>query len=41
MVLEKISEMPSYVKTADIEQTLKNLSDKEVEDLYLSIEKVK
>ena len=41
MVIEKISDMPSYIKTADIEQTLKNLSDEEVEKLYLSVEKVK
>jgi hypothetical protein len=41
VVLEKISEMPSYVKTADIEQTLKNLSDEEVKNLYNEVEKVK
>jgi hypothetical protein len=41
VVLEKISDLPSYVKTADIEQTLKNMSDEEVEKLYLAVEKVK
>ncbi len=41
VVLEKISELPSYVKTADIEQTLKNLSDAEVKSLYTEVEKVK
>lgn len=40
-VLKKISDMPDYIKTADIEQTLKNLSDEEVEKLYLDVEKVK
>ena len=41
VVLEKISDMPSYVKTADIQQTLKNLSDQEVQDLYAEVEKIK
>lgn len=41
VVLEKLSDLPDYVKTADIEQTLKNLSDEEVKKLYLAVEKVK
>ena len=41
VVLENISSLPTYVKTADIEETLKNLSDVEVKKLYLEVEKVK
>ena len=41
VVLDVISELPEYVKTADIEETLKNLSDKEVEELYFNVEMVK
>lgn len=41
VVLENISNLPDYVKTADIEQTLKNLSDEEVKKLYTEVEKVK
>ncbi len=41
VILEKISKLPSYIKTADIEETLTNLSDKEVKDLYLAVEKAK
>lgn len=37
-VISKISDLPDYVKSADIEKTLRNLSDKEVEELYLSVE---
>ena len=41
VVLEKISDLPSYIKTANIEETLKNLSDAEVKKLYTEVEKVK
>ncbi len=41
VVLEKISALPDYVKTADIEQTLANLSDEELEKLYFAVEKTK
>ena len=41
VVLERISELPDYVKKADIGQTLSNMSDDEIEKLYLDVEKVK
>jgi len=41
VVLEKIAGLPDYVKTADIQKTLTNLSDTEVKDLYLKVEKIK
>jgi len=37
-IIEYISKIPSYVKTSDIDLTIHELSDAEVEELYLLIE---
>ncbi|MFW6226095.1 MAG: hypothetical protein ACOC3V_03980, partial [bacterium] len=37
-VIDKIEELPDYVKRSDIEKTLRNMSDKEIEDLYHGVE---
>lgn len=39
VIMDYISELPSYIKTSDIEQTINELSDKEVEELYKKLEK--
>lgn len=39
-VQELVFNLPDYVKTSDIDETLKNLSDNEVENLYLKVEEI-
>jgi hypothetical protein len=39
VITKALSKLPSYVKDADIKETLNNMTDKEVNDLYLEIEK--
>ena len=39
-VKELVFNLPDYVKTSDIDETLKNLSDNEIENLYLKVEEI-
>jgi len=40
LIIGYISELPEYIKTSDIDETLNGLTDKEVDKLYLDIENI-
>ena len=39
-IIEYLSNVPNYIKTSDIENTINQLSDAEIEELYLGVEEV-